>query len=244
MMDLRTAAGTGGDASAKLVDTTPSGLKASTIDSPIENGKVNSHSRNSSVKSFNIDGLIGDRTSDNNTTEPQIKRRRTSTSTTDSNSSHHSAEGEEEEEDIDVQSEDNLEADEKSADSLLLEPSNDKLGLLKRVESLVGSRRQSPLSQNITNVAQCGSESSGGTLGSSSSHVPLVSLASSNPFAAAAAAAAAAVSGFSPSNNLLTPFMQNAALGKFFGKSTLLYELVSSSCLHRMYRHFNTLTSF
>ena len=48
---------------------------------------------------------------------------------------------------------------------------------------------------------------------------PIGGLTSSNPLAAAAAAAAAAaVSGFGQTPNLLTPFMQNTAFGKLFGK--------------------------
>ena len=88
MMDLRTASGAG-DAGTKLSGVpSPSSAAKLTLDSP-ENGKTNN--KNSSVKSFNIDGLIGDQ---NTSDEPQNKRRRTSTSTTDSNASRHSEEDE------------------------------------------------------------------------------------------------------------------------------------------------------
>ena len=203
MMDLCTASGAS-DTSAKLAATSPDDVKAP-LDFP-ENGKVSS--KNSSVKSFNIDGLIGDQ---NNSDEPQHKRRRTSTSTTDSNGSRHS--DEDEDEDIDVQSDDNTEPDEKSAASLLSNGTSDTFDLLKG-----GGNSDLFIKKRTSLPSHVQSESSGTVI--SGAHPSLANLANSNPFAAAAAAAAAAVSGFSPSSNLLTPFMQNAALGKFFGKLT------------------------
>ena len=121
----------------------------------------------------------------------------------------------EEENDIDVKRDDTNKKDDRSC-SQLINGSNEKLGLLR---PLVGEavKLQSSLSQST--AVQSSKSESNSIVTFATTVSPLSSLATSNPFAAAAAAAAAAVSGFTPATNLLTPFMKNAALGKFFGKS-------------------------
>lgn len=206
-MDLRTATGTGAgaDATIKLIGATSPNVKMA-LGSP-ENGKGSS--KNSSVKSFNIDGLIGDPSADNSN-GPQPKRRRTSISTLESNASRHS---EDEEEDIDVQSDDNAETEEKSS-HLPVNGARDVRFVKGSHFDCEEKRHSLP---NESNAHSCQESLVGGRHGVHASALPT----NSNPFAAAAVAAAAAVSsGFSPSSNLLTPFMQNAALGKFFGKFT------------------------